>query len=343
MCGKLIRKYCVFILLCCLPVIGQAYKDDYVWVEKFKKQLPLAESGDGKAQYAVASMYERGNGTEKDLKQAFKWYLKAASQGDDKAVFKVGYFYLKAVGTNEDFTEAYTWLNKAAQAGNERANYYIAYMYEKGKGVEQNLTVARQWYEKSSKGNYQPAADRLVEIDALLQEERVRVEEQQKAEALAKHRLNEPAKQPVPVYPVESNEPSARPSIKSVLLSGGWQKRDKPAEYLPSKFTSCTDKGATIECVSGKLRRNIGMADVHYTTKAILYGMHEDGNFKVSYRNNVVSVQVTDPEYLESGGKVPVQTGWQDAEHSLTCTVENKNELSCRKDKLRSVKFTRAE
>jgi hypothetical protein len=139
-------------------------------------------------------------------------------------------------------------------------------------------------------------------------------------------------------------EPQAKASadVKKLLLAGGWAKQNKPAEYLPSKFTQCKDRGKTIECVSKEIKRNIGMADIIYTTKAIVYSIQDtSGDFKVSYRNNVTNIQVTDSQFLESGGKVPVELGWQDAEHKLVCNVENSSQLTCKKNKLRTVTFNR--
>jgi hypothetical protein len=83
------------------------------------------------------------------------------------------------------------------------------------------------------------------------------------------------------------------------------------------------------------------MADINYTTKAILFGFKTDGSFKVSYRNNVSKIKVTDPEFAKSGGKVPVTLGWQDADHQLACTFENDRLLTCIKNKLRTIKLRR--
>ena len=83
------------------------------------------------------------------------------------------------------------------------------------------------------------------------------------------------------------------------------------------------------------------MADINYSTKAILFGFKSNGTFKVSYRNNVSKITVTDPEFAESGGKVPVTLGWQDAEHKLVCTFENDRSLVCTKNKLRKIKLRR--
>jgi hypothetical protein len=85
------------------------------------------------------------------------------------------------------------------------------------------------------------------------------------------------------------------------------------------------------------------MADIDYTTKAIIFGFKPEGSFKVSYRNEVTKITVTDPEFADSGEKVPVQLGWQDAEHQLTCQFENDLSVACTKNKTRSIKLHRDE
>ncbi len=130
-------------------------------------------------------------------------------------------------------------------------------------------------------------------------------------------------------------------STKGKVLAGGWKKRNKAVEYLPSQVTRCKDQGSRVECLSAELKRNIGMADISYTTKAILFSFKDTGKFKISYRNNVTAITVTDLEFAESGGKVPVTLGWQDAEHKLVCSFESNRSLVCIKNKVRKVKLRR--
>lgn len=321
----------VFLLCVLMPLAVLAFKDDYVWQEKYKQQLPAAEAGNAEAQYDVGTMFERGNGVGRDMQKAFEWYMKSAKQGNDKALYKVGLSYLHGKGVNKDYDKALKWLNAAADKNNVRAYYYIGTMYEKGNGVGKDLNAAMRWYTRAFKGGYVIAQERAEDV----KDEIDQVEAQQEAKREQRLRRQQLAK--------TKNAPprSSKTDVKKLLLAGGWAKRNKPAEYLPSKVTDCTDKGRTIECVSKEVTRNIGMADISYKTKAIVYGIDDGGEFKVSYRNNVVDIKVTDPEFAESGGKVPVKLGWQDAEHKLVCSVENNKQLKCTKNKLRSVTFNR--
>jgi hypothetical protein len=325
-----------FVLLICilLPMSSFAYKDDYVWQEKFKQQLPKAEAGDVEAQYDIATMYEKGNGVSKDLEKAFEWFVKAAKQGNDKAAFRVGYSFLRGEGVAQDDAKALTWLNTAAESNNVRAYYYLGSIYEKGRGVPVDLEKALRWYTRAAKGGYSFAEERIMEVKNVLKQQELEMQVAQE-----EHKRQERQK----IAMTNNPEPKlkAKPNVKEMLLEGGWSKENKPAEFLPSQLTKCADKGKTLECVSKEVTRNIGMADISYTTKAVVYSIKESGDFKISYRNNVVDIKITDPEFVESGGKVPVQLGWQDAEHKLDCEVENNNQLKCNKNKLRAVVFDR--
>lgn len=327
--------------------MAAAFEGDYVWEAKFKRQLPKAEQGDIEAQFDVGEMYEKGKGTDKDNVKAFGWYLKAAKQGDNKASYKIGLSYLKGTGVNKSPEKALMWLQSSAQSGYARAHFYIAEMHELGEGVEKNFDEALKYYQFAKDKGYAPADERIIRV----MEEKKGAERKQDVNAAELRRRAEATTAAAarkrmamvnrPVAQRVSQNTTTRPATHDLLLKGGWSKRSKPAEFLPSSVTKCSKKTVTIECVSKKLTRNIGMADIEYTTKAVIFSMKNTGNFKISYRNNVEKITVTDPEFLESGAKVPVQKGWQEAEHTLTCEIENERSLSCKKDKMREISFIR--
>jgi hypothetical protein len=326
-------KRIVFLaVLMCLPLAAFS-AGDYIWEEKFKKLMPAAEAGDLDAQYDVGEMYQRGRGVVKNMSEAFNWYLKSAKQGNTKGSYRVGVAYLKGKGVQKDPQKAFEWLSKSADAGYERAFFYLGEMYEKGTGVTQDYDKALSWYQKSQHGGFAPAVDRVARVKDQIAEQKLRAK--RLAEAAARQRI---AKRKQRARKV-SRKPSL--STKDILMKGGWKKKNRPVEFMPSNVVNCDDKGKTIECLSGILKRNIGMADVSYHTKAILFSIDDNGSFKVSYRNNVTDVRVTDPEFAASGREVPVKKGWQDAEHILECEIENSKEINCTKDKVREVTFTR--
>jgi hypothetical protein len=300
---------------------------DYIWEGKFKKALPKAEQGDAKAQYTVGEMYEKGKGAVRDAQKAFEWYSKSAEQGNKKAAYKLGRAYLDGKGVSKNNRKALSWFKKAADQKYVRAEYYLGVMYENGKGVSTDYDEASKWYKRALAGGYGSASEGLQRVA--------------KAQKAAERERREVAQKPKPKpAPKPKPKPKAK-TTKEKVLAGGWKKRNKSVEYLPSSLTQCKDKGVRVECLSADISRNIGMADINYTTKAILFSFKNNGSFKVSYRNNVSKITVTDPDFAASGGKVPVTLGWQDADHKLACQLESEHSLSCTKNKLRKLKFRR--
>ncbi len=304
--------------------------DDYIWEEKFKKALPKAEQGDTKSQYAIGEMLEKGKGTAKDSKKAFEWYHKAAKQNDKKAAYKVGRAYLEGKGVSRDYKKAHDWFRNSANQKYVRAEYYLGVLYEYGQGVSKNYGEALKWYKQALAGGYSKASDGIKRVA--------------KAQKSAELERRAAAVKTVKPKIVPKRKPKPAPKIKSTkdkIMAGGWKKRNKSVEYLPSSLTQCKDEEKQVECLSVEIARNIGMADISYTTKATLFDFEDSGSFTITYRNNVSKITVTDPEFAESGRKVPVTLGWQETDHKLACQFENDRSLTCTKNKLRKIKLRR--
>ena len=73
--------------------------------------LPLAEGGDGRAQFALGYIYDTANGIPQDDAAAAKWYRKAADQGVAGAQYNLGAMYADGHGVPRDYVEAYKWLS----------------------------------------------------------------------------------------------------------------------------------------------------------------------------------------------------------------------------------------
>ena len=323
--AKILTKQAVLLVLLIITPLAFA-AGDYVWESKFAKELPKAEQGNVKSQYAIGEMYEKGKGTEPDSQSAFKWYVKAAGKGNKKAAYKVGLFYYKGIAVSKDYKKARSWFTKSADKNYARAEYYLGEIYENGRGASRNYNTALKWYKRALAGGYGTAAAGIKRV-ASAQSSRSK-----KVSAIRKSTRKSPS----------TTTRSSAEKTMSILLKGGWKKRKRPVEYLPSAVNNCKRVGKNVECESsGVLKRNIGMADINYTTKVIIFGFKSNGKFKVSYRNNVKSIKVTDEEFAESGEAVPVKLGWQDAEHKLTCQVDDNRTITCTKNKTRKYKLTR--
>ena len=98
---------------------------------------------------ALANMYEKGYGVERDDNAAFYWYDWAAWYGDVRSVSKLADCYYYGTGIDENKEMAFEKYLKAAEMGYPYAMYSAGFMYEYGKGTAQNLEQARFWYTKA--------------------------------------------------------------------------------------------------------------------------------------------------------------------------------------------------
>jgi hypothetical protein len=74
----------------------------------------LAEQGDPRAQYVLATMYDNGDGVAEDIVEAVRWYGRAAQHGLPAAQAAIGTAYARGEGVRHDYTLAYMWLTLAA-------------------------------------------------------------------------------------------------------------------------------------------------------------------------------------------------------------------------------------
>ena len=342
-----------------------AFQDDYVWQERFKKQTVLAEQGNPAAQYEVGEMFEKGTGVAIDIKKAFALFEKSAAQGHTKAQFKIAYMYYKGQGVEANASKAYQLMEKPANDGNVRAQYYLAQMLTKGEGVKADLDEAFTWYSRSSLGGYKAADEALAELKQAMSE-KVHKEEDNAVKNLARapKAASKPAtgkaenavKAETPTSigslpPVQQNinvegmQPAmqTQPSTAGLLLNGTWMSLSKtPAEYLPSKITSCHKTSeAVIECVSEELQRNVAGTEIIYQTKAIVYAMKKDGDFKIAYRNNVTKILSAkdggEEQSTGTGDTSGIKLGWQETEHRLECKVDPEQSVNCLKNKTQKI------
>ena len=82
---------------------------------------PLAENGDVRAQFSLATMYDLGHGVARDFAEAVRWFRRAAEQGHGDAQYNLGAMYTLGYGVERDYVEAHRWFNIAGVAGHEMA------------------------------------------------------------------------------------------------------------------------------------------------------------------------------------------------------------------------------
>lgn len=133
-------------------------------VKAFLSISPAAKSGNPAAQRLLASMYENGEGVEKDIVQAIYWYRKAADLDDDIAQFYLGYIYYQGTAVVRDYPLAFKWFAKAAAHGNPDFQYNLGNLYRYGEGTDKNFEKALHWYTLAAQQGQPNAQQDLATI-----------------------------------------------------------------------------------------------------------------------------------------------------------------------------------
>ncbi len=103
---------------------GKAAVASHNYVRAAQIFLPLAASGDPRAQSYLGYMYARGQGVPQNFMVSAAWYRCASDQGFADAQYMLGLMYDKGQGVPQDYVLAYVWLNLAVGgAGPEREQW----------------------------------------------------------------------------------------------------------------------------------------------------------------------------------------------------------------------------
>lgn len=126
----------------------------------FKRIVPLAESGQHKAEELLGIMYLNGQGVEKNAERALPWLNKAAEANQPLAQHHLGVIYYLGEAVSADTVRALMWLHIAIlhypegpqkkRAIEDRDNLYLQ-MTRRDK--ERAVTMAREWLEKRGEGH----------------------------------------------------------------------------------------------------------------------------------------------------------------------------------------------
>lgn len=176
-----------------LPASTQTILATYAQVEALTQSdlsrlVSQAESGDQKAEYLLALVYQQDRLMPRDLTAARKWMLSsaeqgyapaqtgmgeilisgrnsgvvpdyadadrwlrmAATQGDADAQFWLGAGYEQGRFGVVDYREALKWLRESARQGLPNAQFCLGQMYEDGEGVPESDLLAASWYRKTA-------------------------------------------------------------------------------------------------------------------------------------------------------------------------------------------------
>lgn len=112
----------------------------------------------------VAVMLRKGQGVEKNPKEALKKMAMAADLGLVTAQADLGEMLLNGEGTARDAKAAAEWLGRASAAGHPIAAFALAQLYEAGDGVPKDLAKARELYQAAAKAGLAEAGTRLAAL-----------------------------------------------------------------------------------------------------------------------------------------------------------------------------------
>lgn len=322
--------------------ISWANSSDWGLVQRFQTQLEQAQSGKVKAMYEVGRMYERGRGTGKSFDAAASWYQKASDAGNDSAKARLGKMYIEGRGVTKDLNKAYQLLSEAARNNVSSAQYQLGIMYEIGIGISENNSKALYWYKKAAElGHYQAErkAKKLATVSSTPY-----IEAPASAPAKPKTKL-----QPKTV----AQKPAAKAvpnNLIETIASGSWQRRDKPAGYLPSSINNCKKTNAsTLICISAEQERNTGSELISFNTEATI-SSKGGKKFIIEYINNVLEVELVENENISgvegddeatsnATRKNAIHKGKQEKVHHLDCNLGNSKTITCIKNSTRTLEF----
>jgi TPR repeat protein len=124
-----------------------AVQDYPAALSSYKKAFEL---GNTRALYALGSMYDNGEGVDKNPARARFYYEIAAEMKFAPAIVSLGLQQERGLGGDRNPSKAYALYQRAADLGDAKAINKLGELSEKGLGVEADVKRARALYEKSA-------------------------------------------------------------------------------------------------------------------------------------------------------------------------------------------------
>ena len=92
----------------------------------------LAENGSPSAQTELGHRYRRGEGVDREYREAATWFRRAAGQGFPPAQVAIGLAYYYGQGVPQDYRAAVAWYRFAAEQGYRDAQFSLGSVYANG-------------------------------------------------------------------------------------------------------------------------------------------------------------------------------------------------------------------
>lgn len=337
----------------------------FTWFELAAKQ------NHQKAQFKVAYMYYRGEGVTANPAKAFQLMGALAKNGYVRAQFYVALMHETGAGTPRDMAQAHLWYSRAAAGGNSTAAEILTdtkrfptqlaqneippsgHVSQPAKNVLPDIkrTPAQSGAPLTSNASpiiLNPPLANMSPITDALRSEVTRGAQIALGAGPSAERLD---LFPAPLTSVAGLQPAIRmnPVPYTALASGNWvSQANSPVEFLPSQLTSCElSNDGVIACVSKYLVKTIGESEIGYQTLATVYAAHSTGDFKITYRNNIVKItrrsnskNAAEFENLDKNADKNIKLGLQQTEHRLDCKFENEQTIQCVKNQTQKITIT---
>lgn len=295
-----------FSLMAVLPV--HADEDADIQARIFNSYLEQANAGDSNSQFIVASRYESGKGTTRDMEKAFFWYEKAAQKGHPLAARKVEERQAASAPV------VVASLEKTAPAP---------------AAARESRPVVKERKAEPAPKPREPVVRAPVAVAPAVAP--------RQPEPVVVAKVEAPAPAPAPSI-----------NALQALLGGKWSRQQRAAEYLPSGRTACLQSNASeVVCFSEEVTRNVSGNGLTYTVKATLSGLNNrEGRFNLQYVYNVVDVNgkpfAKTSSALEDVSDLALRTGWQEPGVQMECRMNDERSLSCtRTDRKGSYQYVR--
>lgn len=121
------------------------------------KLRAAATRGDADALFQLATKYEDGEGTQRNLETALRYYRQSADRGNVHAQTYIGVIYDKGRGVQQDDSEALRWYKKAAQNGDPQAQFNLGVFLIDGRGTNADESEGWKWIRKAAEGGHPDA------------------------------------------------------------------------------------------------------------------------------------------------------------------------------------------
>lgn len=138
---------------------------DSAMTESFRSLCAEACTGDPKAMFSVASVYEKGYGSIlPDSLKALEFLRLSADADYPPALNLLGFRYYNGEGVEKDPRKAIDLIQRAADLGDPKAFNNLGWLLAEGSGVERDYKKAAYWLGRAADANLPVAMSQLADL-----------------------------------------------------------------------------------------------------------------------------------------------------------------------------------